>query len=743
MVKPKQRRNRQNNHNGPDSEASDSDGESSFRPARRFQFQSFKLEGSTETWAEYKRRLMQALEHQGFATDARKKLAFLTCADAELYRLMVALCYPEVLESATVSFTDLIALLDDQLEDEVSEAMAEYMFETRVQAPGESLAKWLADLRQLAVPCRFETGLDRRLRAQLVRGVADRACRQKLLETPSLDLKQAIVIIKTHMRSKADNEALSQRPVEPEQQQQAVMYVQKESQRECYRCGRRHDPDTCWAKQVDCRGCGKFGHIQRKCRRGGDRGNIPSNEKVDGRQQRPQSVQKVNNVRPAGQAARITSQPAGEVGNQATTRASGAAAWYDSPAAGGANWEYMLCQVRSAGRYPAPDQVDLRVDGLQFTVVLDNGAPCGMMSREEFCRHWPRDRLMKDPEPLQMWSGVGEEGQRYCVMSVEIAGATKELPLLVAEGCGPFIMGRLWMDAFGFKVSGPVRVTRPKYRAVPCSSIAAPAAAVAVATDTPEATEFECFKPGLGRYRGPKMSISPPKDAQPVYLRARPVPFARQAKVEAELRRLVEIGVLESIDQSDWATPIVAVPKTDGGVRVCGDYRSTVNMVLKPEGYPLPTLEQAFAQLAGGTVFSKIDLTMAYNQVEVDDPTAMLLVINTQLGLFKVKRLWFGVSVAPPRFQKLIDGLLAGIPGVVVLLDDVLVQGKDLEEHDHRLREVLHRLSEAGFRINPVKSIFRAAEVTYLGHLVSALGIAPLPDKVEALSTRAKRYRPG
>lgn len=197
----------------------------------------------------------------------------------------------------------------------------------------------------------------------------------------------------------------------------------------------------------------------------------------------------------------------------------------------------------------------------------------------------------------------------------------------------------------------------------------------------------------------------------------------------------MDIGVLSPVDQSDWATPIVVVEKSDGGVRICGDYRSTVNMVIKPEGYPLPlpTLDQAFAKLHGATMFSKIDLTMAYNQVLVDDTTAELLTINTHRGLFRVNRLWFGVAVAPPRFQRLIDGLLGHIAGVVVLLDDVLVTGRTREEHDKRLREVLHKLSDAGLRINPSKSRFRAAEVRYLGHVVSAEGIKPLPDRVDAV----------
>ena len=229
------------------------------------------------------------------------------------------------------------------------------------------------------------------------------------------------------------------------------------------------------------------------------------------------------------------------------------------------------------------------------------------------------------------------------------------------------------------------------------------------------------------------MRIKPRADVQPIYMRHRPVPLARRARVEAELKHLVEIGVFTPVNQSDWATPIVVVEQGEGKIRICGDYRDTVNLVLKPEGYPLPTLDQAFAQLHGAAIFSKIDLTRAYNQVLVDEDTAKLLTLNTHRGLFKVNRLWFGVAVAPPRFQKLIEGLLSNIEGVIVLLDDVLVTGRTMSEHDHRLREVLRRMSATGLRINPHKSLFRASRVRYLGHEVSVRGLMPLRESVEAL----------
>ena len=127
-------------------------------------------------------------------------------------------------------------------------------------------------------------------------------------------------------------------------------------------------------------------------------------------------------------------------------------------------WEYRCNQVNVSRWYPGPDLVSLKVDGVPFKVELDNGAPTGLMSETEFGKHWPVERLSADPEKMHMWSGAAIKGIRHCEVTVQVGQQEAKLPLLVAEGDGPFIMGRLWLDTFGFKVTGPVKVSRPVYK---------------------------------------------------------------------------------------------------------------------------------------------------------------------------------------------------------------------------------------------------------------------------------------
>ena len=113
--------------------------------------------------------------------------------------------------------------------------------------------------------------------------------------------------------------------------------------------------------------------------------------------------------------------------------------------------------------------------------------------------------------------------------------------------------------------------------------------------------------------------------------------------------------------------------RLNGSVRVCGDFKVSVNPVLLTEQYPLPRIEDIFANLAAGKHFSKLDLRQAYHQMEVTEASKKLLAINTHKGLFRYNRLVFGISSCPAIWQRAIDQVLQGIPGVQCILDDMIV----------------------------------------------------------------------
>ena len=116
--------------------------------------------------------------------------------------------------------------------------------------------------------------------------------------------------------------------------------------------------------------------------------------------------------------------------------------------------------------------------------------------------------------------------------------------------------------------------------------------------------------------------------------------------------------MIKKVDSSEWAAPIVTVPKSDGRIRLCGDYKVTVNQALSVDQYPLPKPEDLFATLANGHKFTKLDLSQAYLQLQLDESSRAYVTINTHQGLYQYTRLPFGITSAPAIFQRLMDTVL-------------------------------------------------------------------------------------
>ena len=168
-------------------------------------------------------------------------------------------------------------------------------------------------------------------------------------------------------------------------------------------------------------------------------------------------------------------------------------------------------------------------------------------------------------------------------------------------------------------------------------------------------------------------------------------------------------------------------------MRVCGDYKSTLNPNLEAKEYPLTTTEECFQPLAGGQKFTRLDIRQAYNNLILPERDRLLTTINTHLGLFAWNKLPYGVKVGTAIFQERIDEDLWGIPLAAWRVDDIICTGRNDEEHLNVLTQIVERLEKSGFRCNLKKTSFLQPEVVFLGYVINSHGIRPLESKVETL----------
>ena len=247
-------------------------------------------------------------------------------------------------------------------------------------------------------------------------------------------------------------------------------------------------------------------------------------------------------------------------------------------------------------------------------------------------------------------------------------------------------------------------------------------------------TEFaDVFKDELGLLKGIQANVTVDEPASPRFHKPRPVLFALKEKVEQQIDKQVEEGELIPVDKSEWAAPIVVVHKKDGGIRICRDFKISINPFLHPQIYPLPTPEEMFSTLANGESYTKLDLARAYKQMEVKKECQSLLTINTHRGLFKYTRLPFGITTAPSLWQRAMAQVLSGLSGVVYYIDDILVTGRTREEHTANLRAVLQRIREHGLRLKKSKCQFFTKEMEFLGHNISPEGVKPTKSRVKGI----------
>ena len=627
-----------------------------------------------EDWKQYAERLQHFMDANGITDEDRKRAVFLTVIGPKAYKLLASLVAPA--KPGEKAYGDLVKVMSEHQNPPPSEIVQRFKFHTRTQGPKETVATYVAELRARGQHCGFGDSLEDMLRDRLVCGVNDERIQRRLLaeREVKLDFKRALELVQSMELAEKNSRELQSRPgarLPPQSRKDVCRVTSPEVSALCYRCGKpNHKPASCRFKSARCHNCGKIGHLQKVCPARKQTGEVAKTPKSG----KVRTVQE--GIQDSGEHSLVLNQVTSKMGE--------------------------------------PIRVEVQLDGRPLSIELDTGAAASLISVKTDDALFPDMPLLVCATTLSTYSGepLKVVGQREVEVCVD--GQKEKLPLVVVEGDGPSLFGRDWLRMIRLDWGAICQVKRRQLMDV--------------------LEEYKhVFESGLGTLKGYTAKIVVDPNATPWYSKARSVPYALRHKVEEELTRLQADGIIDPLQFSDWAAPIVPVMKGDGkSVRICGDFKQTVNQASKVDRYPIPKIEDVFAKLAGGKSFTKLDMSQAYQQIQLDEEAQKYVVVNTHQGLFKYKRLPFGVASAPGIFQRVMENLLKGIPGVTVYLDDVLVTGGNEEKHLSALEEVLRRMSEAGLRLRRDKCMFVAASVVYLGHRIDKYGLHPVAEKVQA-----------
>lgn len=643
----------------------------------------------------------------GVTNAAQKKALLLHVAGREVQEIFATL------EAANESLEAAQKVLTDYFTPKINIRYERFLFWQCSQEQGESIDSFVTRLHKLASTCEFPDANDVVI-DQIIVKCNSSELRKKLLQEKNLTLSKAQEIARalevanmqaSSIEGKPNNSqqqvnkvAVAQpqkcksfqqgKPTKPHQVQENKQKHHSERSSRCSRCGQEgHYPSDlkkCPASGQKCHQCGKIGHFSKMCK--SMKRFTP--KKIHSTQESDASVLPCTN-----KSQDRSQSESGEV-------------------------EFAF-RINSVGKERRKIMLKVNINKQPVVMQVDTAADVSIMS-QDLAESLPNLVIEPTSKVLKDYSNNHIPVIGSAKVNVEYdSQIVEDLPLTIVKGPGQTLLGVDWLRKIKLDWSNIFQVDKQEYDQTSLTELL---------------SQFEeVFKEGEGTVKNVKASLLLKPGSQPKFCPPRQIPFALKAGVEQEIRRLEETGKWVRVTYSDWGTPLVPIAKKDGGIRLCGDYKVTLNPQLQVAQHPLPNPAEMFSSLGDCKVFSKIDLKHAFQQLLMDEKAQEVCTLSTHLGLFRPQRLPFGVASSPALWQQTMDKIFTGLPGVFCFIDDILVAGKDVNEHLSRLKAVFQRFKDHGLKVREDKCQFHVPSVEYLGFVIDGQGIHKTRDKVKAI----------
>ena len=219
--------------------------------------------------------------------------------------------------------------------------------------------------------------------------------------------------------------------------------------------------------------------------------------------------------------------------------------------------------------------------------------------------------------------------------------------------------------------------------------------------------------------------------SEPIRTKGYSIPYKTRSVMETEIQDMLDLGVIEP-SISPYSSPIVLVPKKDGSVRFCIDFRK-LNKVTEFDAEPMPNMEEIINRMSGHKYFTKMDLSKGYWQVGLTERSKPLTAFETPRGLFQFRTMPFGLVNSGATFCRLMRIILSNLPNVDSFVDDMWIFTETWKDHMTSLRQVLDRLRSAKLTAKPYKCMIGYDSIECLGHNIVGQTVRPQEDKIHAI----------
>ncbi|XP_028408174.1 uncharacterized protein K02A2.6-like [Dendronephthya gigantea] len=677
--------------------------------------------------------------------DAQKRAVLLYVAGPSVHKIF------KTLQNTGTDFKTALEKLDEYFQPQKNVIYERYVFKQTHPSPGESIDSFITRLRTLAETCEFES-TDNEIRDQFVMTCSSHGFRTKLLREKDLTLaklitlarakelaeKQASNISGQHSSQNGDNRVNKLENREAKSGGEQGKYVPK-----CRNCGndfKRGHKEVCPAKGKTCRACGKPNHFAKVCR---GKKNIRNPHGKDNNKELEESV-------------KLAQQQHLKEHN------------VQSPSSSDDEYTFAVSSPAKA------TSTKIQINGTPIEVTIDSGATTNILDSVAFsCIQKRNKHVQLEPTQTKIYAYNAVQPLPLvgkCCFAVESNRKRVITTFYVVKGKAGSLLGNETAAELGIlkiNVNEIRKVRQSETNTSRIQSKQTTGSQSKIESGSPRngsransqntlgkreinenintrnidkntqkiLDKFPELCNGIGCLTEYEQSLHVDHTVTPVAQRPRRIPFHLRKQVSNKLDELQKMDIIEPAEgPTSWVSPIVAAPKPHNSaeIRLCGDYRQP-NQALLRERHPIPTVEELIEDMSGAVVFSKLDLKAGYHQIVLEKNSRNLTTFCTHKGLFRYKRLPFGLSCASEVFQNAIQQALQGLNGVRNIADDIIVWGKSQKEHDKNLEALLQRLVVKKLTLNLEKCKFNQPGLWFYGYILSKDGLSADPKKVEAI----------